>query len=145
MDDEEGERHPELGARMAHWLFDKPRWVLWERDSQWYVRNTKYQELCLFHSRHYARNAQKKPSRLCWADKMSIQYERWWTYLPRAWASGELSEYRNIASNTGYIKLSATHREWFAWIQNRLLTIGRAMSGDVVPYANSFRIREEAK
>lgn len=147
MDDEEGERHPEVGAAIAGWLFDRPlsckSWnplkilhdaVLWDHRS-----NGDYLQLCLFHSRHYARNACQDPSSLCWADKLSIIFEPWWLYLPRAWASGELAEYRKIAAGAGFIPLTASHREWYRWIKNRLSTLGKEKRGDVVPYVNPVR------
>jgi hypothetical protein len=50
MDSEEGECHPEIGARIAGTLFGRD-----------------YYDLCLLHSRHYARKVNREPSRLCWA------------------------------------------------------------------------------
>ncbi len=120
MDDEEGEKHPEVGARIAGRLF-----------------GPEFHDLCRYHSRHYARNAGKEPSRLCWADKLSILCEPWWLYLPRAWASGELHEYRKLA--VGFVPLCANHREWHRWIRARLVRLGREKSGDVVPYVNPER------
>lgn len=122
MDDEDGEKHPEWAAKKAL------KWFGWP-----------YHNLCLYHSRHYARNAGRKPSKLCWADKLSIIFEPWWLYLPRAWASGELQEYRIIAANTGFVPMTASHREWYRWIQDRLATLGREKRGDVVPYVNPLR------
>jgi len=130
MDGEEGESHPEVGARIAGRLLD---------DWNGCVRSHKYHNLVLYHSRHYARNAAAEPSKLCWADKLSILYEPWWLYLPRAWASGELQEYRTIAAGTGFVPLSTSHREWYAWLQDRLLTLGKEKRGDVVPYMNPER------
>lgn len=122
MDDEEGERHPETGAYLAGRLLGQP-----------------YHDLCLLHSRHYARNAGKTPSSLCWADKMSICFEPWWLYLPRAWASGELYEYRHMASVTGFIDKSASHMKWYRWIQKRLKKLGQEKRGDAVSYVNPER------
>jgi hypothetical protein len=122
MDDEEGEKHPEFGADVAGKFFGED-----------------YYNLCLLHSRHYARNKKLEPSLLCWADKTSILFEPWWLYLPRAWASGELFEYREVAAGSGFIPLSASHRMWYRWIQNRLSTLGRERRGDVVPYVNPRR------
>ena len=122
MDDAEGERHPELGARIAEKML-----------------GAECRDLCLLHSRHYARNVGKEPSRLCWADKFSILFEPWWLYLPRAWASGELFEYREVAANAGFIPLSASHREWYVWAQDRLGEQGRQQCGDAVPYVNPTR------
>jgi hypothetical protein len=147
MDDEEGEKHPELGAMLAHRLFDRVEWypcLGYNSEGNNCVdtrfkRTTKYLDLCLYHSRHYARNAGVEPSPLCWADKLSIIFEPWWLYLPRAWASGELAEYRKIAAETGFIPLTASHRDWYRWIQDRLATLGREKRGDVVPYVNPKR------
>ncbi len=122
MDDEEGERHPLRGALIAERLFG------WD-----------YYRLCFLHSRHYARSYQQEPSLLCWADKLSILFEPWWLYLPRALASGELHGYRDLAANAGFIPLSATHREWHQWIRDRLSTLGREKRGDAVPYVNPVK------
>ena len=108
MDGEEGEKHPELGARIAGRLFGE-----------------KYHDLCLYHSRHYTRTAGAEPSKLCWADKLSIMYEPWWWYLPRAFMSGELFEYRRVASS--YLPMDRKHREWFMWVKSRLVKIGQKM------------------
>ena len=139
MDDEEGEKHPELGAKIAGWMFDYPLPA-----APW-IRMTEYYDLCLLHSRHYARNAGKESSRLCWADKLSIIFEPWWLYLPRAWASGELSEYRNMAAKAGFISLSVSHREWYRWIQDRLSKLGKEKRGDAVPYVNPIRTSKRSK
>jgi hypothetical protein len=122
MDGPEGEKHPEYAARLA---------------GKWF--GPKYHALCLYHSRHYARNAGVEPSLLCWADKLSILCEPWWLYLPRAWASGELKEYRKVAADAGFIPLSTSHRDWYKWIQDRLSTLGKEKRGDVVPYVNPKR------
>ena len=127
MDGPEGESHPELAARLLH-RFGK-----------------RYHDLCLYHSRHYARNAGIEPSRLCWADKLSILMEPWWLYLPRAWLSGELAEYRMLAHNAGFVPISASHREWHRWIRDRLSTIGREMRGNAVPYVNPKRPKSAAQ
>jgi hypothetical protein len=128
MDDKKGEAHPEFAASLAHALFDKDRWQDWT-----------YYNLCLYHSRHYARALKVEPSKLCWADKYSIVYETWWTYLPRAWASGELPEYRKIASDSGFVSECRTSREWFVWIQSRLVTLGKEKRADAVAYVNPVR------
>ncbi len=134
MDGEEGENHPEFGAYIAARLLDGPTW------SELYCY-----KLCLFHSRHYARKFGATPSKLCWADKLSIRYEPWWLYLPRAWASGELAEYRQLAAggkmatDTCYVPLTATHRRWYMWVQDRFKTLGEEQSGDAVPYMNPAR------
>ena len=123
MDDSEGERHPEVGASIAGRLF-----------------GPSYAELCLLHSRHYARRCSQNPSLLCWPDKFSIIFEPWWFYLPRAWASGELKEYRENADVTGVITEQSSDREWYAMTKQRLATLGRERRSDAVPYVNPPRI-----
>lgn len=107
MDGEEGERHPETGASIAFKLLGK-----------------EYHDLCLFHSRHYSENVGVEPSRLCWADKLSITYEPRWFYLLRARLSGELKEYRIRASEAGFIDVSETDIVWFDWVSSWLANQG---------------------
>ena len=128
MDDEEGERHPELAFNIALHLFDDCAWA-------W---------LCLYHSRHYARHYSVEPSRLCWADKLSLKYEPWWFYLPRAWASSELHEYRVMSARAGFVPLTDSHREWYRWIRDRFVMLGKEKKGDAVPYCNPARNEEKA-
>lgn len=130
MDGEEGEKHPEYGAKLAR-LLDEPCLI------QGHPQHQRYHDLVLYHSRHYARSHGVEPSRLCWADKLSILYEPWWFYLPRAWASGELWEYRLLALE--FVPLVATHREWYAWVQERLAKLAKEQRGDAVPYVNHAR------
>jgi hypothetical protein len=100
MDGPDGARHPELGARLAGALF-----------------GPAYRDLVAYHSRHAAIKAGREPSLLCWADKLSILYECWWTYLPRARLSGEIRQYRANAHLVGAVSLLKTDREWLEWIQ----------------------------
>lgn len=76
MDGPEGERHPELGARVMRLLFGD----VWG-------------DFVLLHSRYYAKALDRPVSALCHADKRVIVLEPSWLYLPRVWASGELREY----------------------------------------------------
>lgn len=76
LDDPEGERHVEFAARVMERLF-----------------GTSWSELCLFHSRFYAKKYGKQYSRLCVADKLAIGLTPVWVYMPLAWLSGELKEY----------------------------------------------------
>jgi hypothetical protein len=121
MDGVEGEKHPELAANIALKLFGK-----------------QYHDLCLCHSRHYARNINIEPSRLCWADKLSMICEPWWFYLLRANLSGEIKEYRKVAANAGFIPLSASNKEWFMWIKSRLIKLGKEQRNSVA-FANPER------
>ena len=96
MDGGDGLMHPEAGAKLAGQMFGE-----------------EYKQLVLGHSRSYSKIHKSCPSKLCWADKLSIQYEPWWIYLPRAWASGELKEYRAVADHMGFIDKNISHRTWF--------------------------------
>ncbi|MEW5932067.1 MAG: hypothetical protein AB1816_00585 [Bacillota bacterium] len=104
LDGLEGKKHPELGARLA---------------GRWF--GPECQDLCLYHSRYYARQAGTEPSRLCWADKLGMALEPWWLYLPRAWLSGELAEYRENAARSGLTPRSAGHRRWHRDFRARVL------------------------
>ncbi len=112
MDGHDGSRHPEFAARLA---------------GKWFGQY--YYDLCLYHSRHYARRAGAEPSMLCWADKLSIKYEPSWLYLPRALASGELEEYRSVAAVSGVVPHEATHKQWFCWVKRHLVRSGLAEGG----------------
>lgn len=114
MDGPEGETHPVFGADLMGRLFG----------IEWY-------RFCLYHSRFYAKQLGRPYSKLCVADKQVILLEPWWFYLPRAWASGELSEFMRIAKgrngskfdnlNPGeitptiwYVNMQEYVREWVA-------------------------------
>lgn len=120
MDGPAGRKHPEFAAELAGKLLGQ-----------------QYLELCLYHSRHYARQAGAEPSALCWADKLSILFEPWWLYLPRAWISGELTEYRLVAAATGFLPTTASHREWFHQVKTLLVKQGRQQQDEL--YNGSLR------
>lgn len=114
IDGEEGERHPELGAKLA---------------GRWF--GPEYQLLCICHSRHYAYLLGCEPSKLCWADKLSILYEPWWFYLFRAWLSGELKEFRQEAAKAGFVPLGVSHRQWFRWLRQKFIAAGYEKRAEV--------------
>jgi hypothetical protein len=104
MDGPRGKGHPALGGEIAGRLF-----------------GSTYRSWCRYHSRHFAKADGVEPSSLCWADKLGVALTPWWLYLPGAWLSGELAEYRLEAhryhQRTGRgIPLAASHREWFRWV-----------------------------
>lgn len=117
MDGVEGERHPEWAAKVVSKYLGQ-----------------EYEILCLFHSRHYARIYDATPSKLCWADKLSIKHEPAWWYLFRARLSGELKEYRENAHRSGHVPKAAKDRSWFNWIKWKLQKLGEEQRGDAVPY-----------
>lgn len=122
MDGEEGERHPVWAARVAG------RWL-----------GPAYADLCLLHSRHYARQLDRPPSLLCWPDKLSLLFDPPWFYLFRARFSGELWEYRQKASEAGVVPLSATDWEWLMVIRARFQALAHARRGDVVSYSHPLK------
>lgn len=111
MDGPEGEAHVEWGANVMHRLFDGQcelcRYFGVGTCSVWMLngpltddcelRGTKWRDLCLYHSRFYAKRAGQPFSRLCVADKLAVALEPWWLYLPRVIASGEIREYMDLA------------------------------------------------
>ena len=104
----EGERDPEFAAIQASKLL-----------------GIEYGLLCLYHSRHYAKVVEAEPSKLCWADKLSIIMEPRWFYLFRARLSGEIKEYRQTSAKSGYIPLSRTDKEWFTWVSSWMEEMGK--------------------
>lgn len=132
MDGPEGETHPEFGARLARLLLDRRFYLFKNGKLLTVVQRYDYYNLCLLHSRHYSRRYNAMPSRLCWADKLSVAFEPWWLYLPRAILSGEINEYRRLAAglsesniNNGrcFVPMNSSHRYWYLWLQNRFLKV----------------------
>lgn len=100
MDDEEGERHVELGAKILGFLFGK----------KWYYFSK-------YHSRFHSKKDGVIYSKLCVADKLAICLEPYYIYLPRVNWSGEIIEYMNHAKNGKYqtMKLSTENqKKWFS-------------------------------
>jgi hypothetical protein len=118
MDGIEGQKHPELGARIAGKLL-----------------GPTYCELVLLHSRHYAKLAGKEPSKLCWADKLSILYDPKYFYLFRAIMSGEIQEYRQNSSS--WIPSHRSHGYWFDWIKFKFIVLAKEKKSSVMPYMHS--------
>jgi hypothetical protein len=125
MDGEEGEMHPRYAAILSNkWLDGTPG-----REYSW---EGTYSALCLLHSRHYARHLGATPSKLCWADKLSIKYDPWWFYLPRALLSGELQEYRALHASMG--ENFKTHRDWYNWAAGRAIRMGKQQSSEGISF-----------
>jgi hypothetical protein len=125
MDGPEGESHPEIGATIISWLFDRiPWWTEWQEilcgsatmqaleAKGWLVQgyhgsnvvmskpHFRWYEFCLYHSRHYTKKTGGTPSKLCFADKLSFCYTPRWAYLPMVKATGELTEYLENAKKS---------------------------------------------
>jgi hypothetical protein len=140
MDGPEGETHVELGARIMNQLFDggislteytqddvsgSEGWipVVFAGD-RWYYRERrlgKWHDLCLYHSRFYAKRDGRPFSRLCVADKLAIVLTPAWLYLPMARLSGELAEYMakcDPANGQKYQTMSVYHSDPWQWFAN---------------------------
>lgn len=113
MDGIEGEMHPIWAAEFARQYLDDFGKI-----------HATYSNLCLFHSRSCAKFLNGEPSKLCWADKLSIKYDPMWFYLMRARLSGELTEYMKDAMSHGFIPQTFSRREWFAWARERGMRAG---------------------
>ncbi len=135
MDGDEGENHPELGARIAYTFLDGEVTTLLENidDGKWYqiTPDLTYYKLCMFHSRGTAKKYKEEPSKLCWADKLSIKYDPWFLYLPRAILSGEIKEYRKRADAFGELKYDKSNYDWYKWSHDRM--IRKAYNHDTTP------------
>jgi len=119
----QGADHPFLAARIAYEYLDN--------NVGWMARGDSYSALCLYHSREIANEYKTKPSKLCWADKLSVKFDPWWLYLPRVILSGEIKEFRILAEKLGEVPNSASNKEWYLWAQKRM--IRKAYSMDARP------------
>lgn len=139
MDGPEGETHVELGGSIMH-IFD---WWKLERDILYFptqvemrdmeeagyrpisqsgpilhykrwIRQNKWKEFSVYHSRYYAKKFKAMPSKLCFADKLSFCYTPRWLYLPMVNATGEIKEYLNMAkkSETAHWKPVEGQKVW---------------------------------
>ena len=101
MDGEEGERHPEWGARVMTLLFDRRTFPGHARQIAPDGSSTPWLgpwgRFTYFHSRFLAKRFAAPFSRLCVADKLAVALEPAWLYLPRVIATGEIREYMSLA------------------------------------------------
>lgn len=81
MDGPEGETHPELGAKIMSFLFDRPG-----KFRKWYY-------FTLYHSRFLSKRDMVRYSKLCVVDKYSTYLTPAWLYIPMATLTGEIHEY----------------------------------------------------
>ncbi len=91
IDGDTGRTHPELGAQIVHWLFDKKG-----KSEYWFVQPPVWYEFCLYHSRYYAKKEDHPISALALADKMAFVITPWWVFLPLARLSGGIREYLKL-------------------------------------------------
>lgn len=95
MDDDEGQRHPELGGRIMAALFGR-----------------EWGDFTRLHSRYYAKIEGREPSRLCAADKLVLIVTPRWLYLPLVRLSGEVEEYRDLFARWRGVE-SVSIEEWY--------------------------------
>lgn len=112
MDGPEGERHPELGARIMR-----------------LIGGRKWHDFSLLHSRYYAKTLGRQPSKLCVADKLAIALTPGWLYLPMVRATGEIREYmahakhrlvgnEQVSESERRSLTSRSEKEWYAGVQS---------------------------
>lgn len=124
MDGEEGEKHPEYAAHLALKYLDHPTD---ENDLENY-----YFGLCLFHSRHYAKQHDNTvPSKLCWADKLCYKYDPVWFYTLRAKLSGEITEYRALPQSQNF---KGSDFEWYREQRKLYIKLALSQKADAIPY-----------
>lgn len=121
MDGEDGERHPELGARIMTALFDqggdRAREQRW-RGGEGTPDLGRWGRFTYYHSRFLAKRWGAHPSRLCFADKLSICLTPWWIYRWTAGLTGEIREYRAQDPAKGCVAGGAlSDREWYEAMQ----------------------------
>jgi hypothetical protein len=104
MDDEKGEKHPYLGARIANYLFGMGHYYL-----------------VLNHSRHLAKQLGYDPSELCWPDKLSHIFYPVWLYWFLSTITGEVKEYKCNAEI--YLRRKLTNWEYAHWIKSHFRKI----------------------
>lgn len=105
----DGLRHPEGGARIVDWLVGK-----------------EYGDLVRGHSGGYADLMGLPRSKLYAADKCAFATEMGWLYLWRCGLTGELAEYRAFLHSKPRKDISQdlSHREWFLQVRARMVRGG---------------------
>lgn len=118
MDDEKGEQHPYLGAKIMHKLFDKKK-SMWSICECFACKKlaidecNKWHDFTLYHSRFLAKKHGKQYSKLCVADKYAICIEPSWMYIIRGVLSGEIYEYMKDADkNTNGSVKAISKYQW---------------------------------
>lgn len=108
MDGKEGEKHPELGARIMA-MFPGSAKAIWPLD---------WSSFSLYHSRTYAKLYGAEVSKLCYADKLAFTVQSKRIYLFLVKLTGEYHEYldnaRRYNAELGYTKIRVdTLSHWY--------------------------------
>jgi len=125
MDGPEGQRHPEVGAKLAsRIIYLYARFRGHEVDDAEFLGKLYYQ-FSLFHSRFYAKSHNKSVSELFLPDKVCVLFEPRWWYILRASLSGEIHEYMaNAGDRVAQENFGVTTKwTWHAWYQKKILNM----------------------
>lgn len=122
MDGDIGQRHPELGAKLAgRIMYHYARWRGHDEDNAEFFREL-YIKFTLFHSRFYAKRAGRPVSELFMADKLSIAFEPRWWYLLRATMSSEIREYLANAPEHLALPNPLSKNQWHNWYERKVFS-----------------------
>lgn len=123
LDDELGETHPKLGAKIMTILFD-----FWGKEEDVLILDGftygKWGKFSLLHSRHYANRLGLPFSQLCVADKLAFVLTPKWIYLPMATLTGEVLEYMENAKKIEHSKwnfCSSDKEEWHKNLKSKMI------------------------
>lgn len=109
LDGEEGERHPEWAHNV---LIKLGIFVRNNIHFDFGVYIFEIGNLCLYHSRFYAKRNYEEPSKLCWADKYGTTLYGKYLWLFLATITGELKEYMTNDKYEIYYK-GVDKDKWF--------------------------------
>jgi hypothetical protein len=118
MDGEEGERHVEWAAEVAHRLFDNG-WISGPGIKSYvahyrFTSNYYWMYFCCCHSRFFASRCDRLPSKLCWADKLGFVLMPWWLWYGLGMLTGEYYEYINAMKHREVLGEGLTNpKEYF--------------------------------
>jgi hypothetical protein len=96
----DGDKHPELGGKIAGWLFDE-----------------KWRDFVLGHSSFYVKRNGISKSKLFYPDKYWHCLIPLWFYKILAVPTGEFKHYRELKHARQVSELNATDQEWWLKLQ----------------------------
>jgi hypothetical protein len=131
MDGPEGENHVYFGAKVMRWLFDYSPlkgkllnflaelldWQFGATPSTEWV-STDWYCFSFYHSRFMSKRYHVQPSKLCYADKLSVALTPAWLYLPMVHWTGEIHEYMAKAKDGKYTHMSVYDNDVRVWYDN---------------------------
>lgn len=114
---EDGDRHPELGANIAHRLFDKPRVLAQLDHSQLMEFPHEWKDFVLGHSSFYVTRYGIKQSKLLAPDKYWHCIIPLWFYKCLAVPTGEFKHYRELNHARQVANQNVSDKEWWSRLQ----------------------------